>query len=77
MSDTFDGGQLSPFRRPILATLLERLRGPSQFIQVIVGPRPSGKTTLARQALESSGRATHYATTDEPGLRDSAWIEAQ
>ena len=34
----------------------------------IMGPRPSGKTTLAWQALESSGRATPYAATDEPGL---------
>lgn len=73
----FSEAQLPPYRRPILQTLLGRLREPSRFIQVISGPRQSGKTTLARQALESSGRATHYATADEPGLRDGAWIEAQ
>ena len=77
MSNPLYRPRLPAYRRPILRTLLDRLSEPSRFIQVISGPRQSGKTTLAQQALELSGMAAHYATADEPGLRDSSWIEAQ
>ena len=65
------------YRRPILKTLVRRLREPRRFIQVLSGPRQAGKTTLARQAIEVSGAVAHYASADEPGLRDPSWIEAQ
>ena len=77
MSNSFTDSRLPVYRRPILQTLLVRLREPSRFIQVISGPRQSGKTTLAQQALESSELAAQYATADEPGLRGISWIEAQ
>ncbi len=65
------------FRRPIFETLLARVREPRRFIQVLSGPRQTGKTTLARQAMEAAGLAAHYATADEPALRDRAWLDAQ
>ena len=65
------------FRRPMLETLLKRLSEPTRFIQVLTGPRQSGKTTLAAQAIEHSKIPAHYATADIPGLRDSFWIEEQ
>ncbi len=65
------------FRRRQLETLLRRLAEPRRFIQVLAGPRQTGKTTLARQAAEESGIASHYATADEPAPRDPAWIETQ
>lgn len=46
-------------------------------MQVLSGPRQAGKTTLAMQAIESSGLTAHYATADDPGLRDPSWIESQ
>lgn len=39
------------FRRSKLTTILERLREPRHFIQVLAGPRQVGKTTLAQQAM--------------------------
>ena len=66
-----------PFRRPILNVLLNRLREPSRFIQVLTGPRQAGKTTMATQAMKYSGLPAHYATADVPGLRDRYWIEEQ
>ena len=65
------------YRRPQLETLLTRIREPRRFIQVIAGPRQSGKTTLARQAMDVSGVSATYASADEPALRDRTWLEAQ
>jgi hypothetical protein len=66
-----------PFRRPVLATLLARAREPRRFLQVLAGPRQTGKTTLARQVLEAIRIPSHYASADDPMLRDRAWLEAQ
>jgi hypothetical protein len=44
---------------------------------VLAGPRQVGKTTLARQALEGLDPPSHYATADEPTLRDRAWLDQQ
>lgn len=65
------------FQRPICRTLVSRLKEPRRFLQVLAGPRQVGKTTLARQAMESLAMPAHYASADEPGLRDRAWIEQQ
>lgn len=65
------------FRRPIFATALARLREPRRRIQVLYGPRQSGKTTVARQLAESYEGPAHYGSADDPALRDAAWLETQ
>lgn len=65
------------FKRPIYETILKRLSEPRKFIQVLAGPRQTGKTTLARQVMSSLKIAIHYATADEPALKDLSWIEQQ
>ncbi len=65
------------FTRPHLEPLLARLREPRRFIQVLAGPRQVGKTTLARQAMAALGQAAHYASADEPTLRDRTWLVQQ
>ena len=50
---------------------------PRRFIQVLSGPRQTGKTTLARQVLKSLDWPGHYATADEPALKGPDWIEQQ
>ena len=66
-----------PFHRPMLDELVTRLREPRRFVQVLAGPRQSGKTTLARQAIDVLGLPARYASADEPLLRGRAWIEEQ
>lgn len=66
-----------PYRRPVLALLVSRLREPRRFLQVLAGPRQTGKTTLAQQAMETLGLPAHYASADEPTLRGRGWIEEQ
>lgn len=63
--------------RPIYRTLVARVKEERRFIQVLAGPRQSGKTTLARQAMDGVTVPTHYASADEPRLREPAWIEDQ
>jgi hypothetical protein len=65
------------YTRAAAQSLLSRLRGPRRFIQTLVGPRQVGKTTLARQVAGSLGIPHHYASADEPALKDTAWIAQQ
>jgi uncharacterized protein len=66
-----------PFRRKQFETALNRAREPRRFIQVLTGPRQVGKTTLARQVVDAQEAPAHYASADDPGLRDPSWLEAQ
>jgi predicted AAA+ superfamily ATPase len=65
------------FLRPISNVLFERLNEPRRFIQALIGPRQTGKTTIARQISSSMNIICHYASADEPVLRDREWIEQQ
>ena len=69
--------KLQSYRRPILAILTDRLSEDIGRIQVVSGPRQVGKTTLVRQALRALDRPSHYASADDPALRDAAWLGAQ
>lgn len=65
------------YRRIQYTALLQRLREPRRFIQVLVGPRQVGKTELARQLISTLKGPSHYATADFPTLRDASWLEQQ
>ena len=65
------------FKRPMFSELARRLQEPRRFIQVLAGARQTGKTTLARQALDELKGEGHYATADEPTLKGRGWIEQQ
>jgi len=65
------------YKRTIFHTLLKRIQEPRRFIQVLAGPRQVGKTTIARQVMESVSIPVHFATADEPTLRDRTWITQQ
>ena len=62
------------YRRPILEALLTRLREQRRFLQVLAGPRQSGKSTLVRQAALALGIPTLYRSADEATLRGPGWI---
>ena len=64
-------------RRAIYSTILQRLYDQRRFIQVLAGPRQTGKTTLARQLLQDKSISGHYASADEPTLKSLSWIEQQ
>lgn len=65
------------YKRSIYKVLMSRLGEPRRFIQVLSGPRQAGKTTLAQQVMAGIKIPSHYATADEPALKDRSWIEQQ
>src|ERR1043165_1767118 len=64
-------------RQTIHAELLKRINEKRRFVQVLAGPRQVGKTTVVRQVMEAARIPSHYASADEPTLRDRTWIEQQ
>jgi predicted AAA+ superfamily ATPase len=65
------------YERALLSTIRKELSRRTKVIQVLIGPRQVGKTTIAHQVQESIGIPTVYATADSPVPLDSAWIETQ
>ncbi len=65
------------YKRSLYNNVIKRVLEPRTFIQVLAGPRQVGKTTLALQIKESLSLLSHYASADEPTLRDPIWIEQQ
>ena len=65
------------YQRYIYKVLVDRLGESRRFIQELSGPRQTGKTTLAQQAIAGKKIPNQYATADEPTLKDQNWIEQQ
>ena len=65
------------FKRSLFPVVLKRLKEPRRFLQVLIGPRQVGKTTLARQVAQELSIPIHYVSADEPTLQDRAWINQQ
>lgn len=65
------------YKRPILQMVLQKILEPQRHIQVLVGPRQVGKTTLALQLEEElAGKKTFmYASADD--ISGAAWINQQ
>jgi uncharacterized protein len=65
------------FTRAYGSALVSRLTEPRRFLQVILGPRQVGKTTLVRQVIERAGQPAHVVSADEPTLRQLEWLAQQ
>ena len=65
------------YERPFVARLLQRLRTPPPFLQLIVGPRQVGKTTGVRQLMARCGYPSHYANADDVWVGDRSWLLQQ
>jgi uncharacterized protein len=67
----------SMIKRAILQPIIDRLKENRKFIQVIAGPRQTGKTTLVLQALKEPGILGYYVAADDIAGPGSVWIEQQ
>jgi uncharacterized protein len=63
------------FQRPYYSKIKQRLGLQRKFIQVLMGPRQVGKTTLVRQLLEKYPFPWHYASADE--ANQPLWLQQQ
>jgi predicted AAA+ superfamily ATPase len=65
------------FKRDQFDVLKTRLEERRRFIQVLAGPRQSGKSTLARQVADSLDAPVMFVSADDPEARGRAWLELQ
>lgn len=63
------------FRRPLSITLEARLTEQRRFMQIVLGPRQVGKTTLVQQAVEAAGLPAVRASADDLALIGAVWLE--
>ncbi|MDR2861659.1 MAG: ATP-binding protein [Syntrophobacterales bacterium] len=62
------------FKRKLVSQLIERLSEQRRFIQIVAGPRQTGKTTAVTQALEELNMTTHFVSADDPSLNSTEWL---
>ncbi|MCI1667966.1 MAG: ATP-binding protein [Olsenella sp.] len=64
------------YQRSIVATLSQRMSEPRRFLQILIGPRQTGKTTAVTQALKQIDIPYLYREVGEHG-ESPDWIRAQ
>lgn len=65
------------FQRPYFQELIARLKEPKRFIQVLMGPRQVGKTTLIEQVLQEVKTPYLSVSADAVPNTTGAWLEQQ
>lgn len=65
------------YRRKISTVLQQRLMGPRSFIQVVMGPRQTGKTTAIKQAVKACGLPYRVASADSSRELAGDWIDLE
>jgi uncharacterized protein len=65
------------FERPHIQQLIARLNEPRNFIQVIMGPRQVGKSTLTTQLLDKLNIPHLYVSADAVTTSGEVWLEQQ
>ena len=63
------------FERAEIKTLTSRLLEPRRFIQVIMGPRQVGKTTLVTQLFQKLKTPGFYESADAVPAGDTLWLD--
>ncbi len=67
---------LPAYQRPLVAKLVQRMNEPRNHIQMLMGPRQTGKSTALQQALEHVDIPAHVASASiDAASRD--WLRAQ
>jgi uncharacterized protein len=64
-------------RRHVYQELCKRMKEKRTFIQVLLGPRQVGKTSLVLDFIKESKKPCHYATADSATLEDITWIRSE
>jgi predicted AAA+ superfamily ATPase len=65
------------FERPHLQPLINRIQEQRKFIQVILGPRQVGKTTLMNQLVQKYPFGSIVVSADAIGAYNTYWLEQQ
>ena len=64
------------FTRKEFSLIKQRVTEPRRFIQVVLGPRQIGKTTVVRQVLETLDAPSLYYSADAVAAADASWLSS-
>ncbi len=65
------------YSRELSKKLEQRLSAPRKFIQVVMGPRQTGKTTAIKQAVKAAGMPYRVASADSSAELAGEWVELE
>lgn len=68
---------LPDFQRSIVDVIATRIAEPRRFIQIVVGPRQTGKTTAVRQAMEKAGVPSRFARASQDIPNSQDWLRRE
>lgn len=68
---------LPEYKRDIVQILTNRIKEQRRFIQVVVGPRQTGKTTAVRQAMESFDFPIHFVRASQDISATQNWLRRE
>ena len=65
------------FERTHLQVLTTRMQEPRKFIQVVMGPRQVGKTTMVTQLADKMKKGYHFISADAVAASNTTWLTQQ
>jgi predicted AAA+ superfamily ATPase len=65
------------YQRSVIQDIEKRLKEPRRFIQVLMGPRQVGKTTLVSQVLKQTKEPHFFVSADGVANSDTVWVQQQ
>ncbi len=68
---------VNAFKRAVVQTLSDRASEPRRFLQALVGPRQTGKTTAIKQVMEQIKIPAHYVSADDVMISKQDWLRSQ
>ncbi|MCL2403512.1 MAG: ATP-binding protein [Coriobacteriia bacterium] len=65
------------FERQLVSALSSRLTEPRRFMQIVMGPRQTGKTTAIGQALKQTDLPHRFSSGDQALLAGRTWLQEE
>ena len=62
------------YKRSEYQLIKKRLEEPRRFVQVVMGPRQVGKSTVVKQVLQALDTPYQFFSADNVPASDNAWI---
>ena len=62
------------YKRGVYQTIINRINEPRRFVQVVMGPRQVGKSTVVKQVLQELNLPYRFYSADNVPAINSAWV---
>ena len=62
------------YKRVVYQTIINRINEPRRFVQVVMGPRQVGKSTVVKQVLQELNLPYRFYSADNVPAINSAWV---